>query len=197
MGYRPTETPGDEEARSFLESAWRLGGFLRTLSRVERAQATIATKFGEHWDAAARDRRAATAQDHAGGSCAARSWGAPGSTPRGWALRLQGPASSDLESARIAVEDGYGLMQLPYNGKNTRFEAVLDAAASRGMRGRGEPAVRRGSSRRCLWLIRPQGSAWCDPAGRLEPLSLRAQGAGGRVFQTVRKPCGKASWPPL
>jgi aryl-alcohol dehydrogenase-like predicted oxidoreductase len=49
-------------------------------------------------------------------------------------IAVTGPSVSDLESARMAVETGYGVMQLPYNVENTRFDAVLDAAAGRGIR---------------------------------------------------------------
>jgi aryl-alcohol dehydrogenase-like predicted oxidoreductase len=173
-GYRPTETPGDGEARSFLESAWRrgiryydtaasygaseqrLGGFLKTLSREERAPLTIATKFGEHWDAAAGQPYV----DHSYAALKAsldRSMERLGgidvlqlhkTTPevlrsaelgRAWeyaaalGIAVTGPSVSDLESARIAVESGYGVMQLPYHVEDTRFEAILDAAAGKGM----------------------------------------------------------------
>lgn len=174
-GYRPTQMPGDDDARSFLESAWRLGiryfdtaasygaseerlgRFLKTLSRAERAQLPIATKFGEHWDAAAQQPYV----DHSYRALEAsldRSMDRLGgidvlqlhkTTPevlrsaelgRAWeyaaalGIVVIGPSVSDLESARLAVEDGYGAMQLPYNLEDTRFEAIIEAAAGRGMR---------------------------------------------------------------
>ena len=53
MGLPAHGHAGRRGSAEFLESAWRLGRFLKILSPAERAQLTIATKFGEHWDAAA------------------------------------------------------------------------------------------------------------------------------------------------
>ncbi len=70
-GHVPGEVPSERDARIFLDFAFqagiryfdtapsygsseeRLGGFLRSLSPDERASLSVATKFGEHWNAAA------------------------------------------------------------------------------------------------------------------------------------------------
>src|ERR1035438_1526455 len=69
-GYAHAEVPDERQARALLDRAYQLGvryydtapsygvseerlaGFLATLTPVERAGLRIATKFGEHWDAA-------------------------------------------------------------------------------------------------------------------------------------------------
>jgi len=174
-GYRPTDVPGEEEALRFLETAWRLGvryfdtaasygtseerlgRFLKGLSPAERAQLTIATKFGEHWDPAAQQPYV----DHSYAALKAsldRSLERLGAidvlqlhktTPevlrsedlaRAWeyaasfGITVTGPSVSDDESARMAVADGYRIIQAPFNVENTRFGGVIEVAAAGGMR---------------------------------------------------------------
>jgi aryl-alcohol dehydrogenase-like predicted oxidoreductase len=174
-GYRVAEPLGETETQAFLEKAWRLGiryfdtaasygtseerlgRFLKRLRPTERAELTIATKFGEHWDAEALQPYV----DHSYAALAAsleRSMERLGridvlqlhkTTPevlrsedlaRAWeyaasaGISLTGPSVSDTESAWMALEDRYGMMQAPYNMENDRFGAVMDAVAARGMR---------------------------------------------------------------
>lgn len=173
-GYRPTEVPSEAEALAFLEHAWklgiryfdtaasygaseeRLGLFLKRLSAGERAQLTIATKFGEHWDLAAQQPYV----DHSFAALKASldlSLERLGhidvlqlhkTTPevlrsedlsRAWeyavlqGISITGPSVSDLQSAQIALESGYRMMQLPFNLENPRFGCVITTAATRGM----------------------------------------------------------------
>jgi aryl-alcohol dehydrogenase-like predicted oxidoreductase len=173
-GYRPVDVPREEEALRFLEQAWRLGiryfdtaasygtseerfgRFLKSLSPAERAVTTVATKFGEHWDAAAQQPYV----DHSYAALKAsleRSLERVGAidilqlhktTPevlhsdalaRAWeyaaslGISNTGPSISDEESAWIAVEAGYRMMQLPFNVENTRFGGIIQVAAAREM----------------------------------------------------------------
>jgi aryl-alcohol dehydrogenase-like predicted oxidoreductase len=69
-GARPVPVPGEAESVRFIEAAYglglrlfdtapsygdtsevKLGIFLKNLTREERGLVTVATKFGEHWDA--------------------------------------------------------------------------------------------------------------------------------------------------
>ena len=174
-GYRPTDVPGEEEALRFLEKAWRFGiryfdtaasygtseerfgHFLKGLSPAERAQLTIATKFGEHWDPAAQqpyvdhsytalkaslDRSLErlgtidvlqlhkTTPEVLRSEDLARAWEYAAS----FGIVLTGPSVSDEESARMALADRYRMMQLPFNVENTRFGVAIVAAAARSMR---------------------------------------------------------------
>ncbi len=138
-------------------SEQRLGQFLKRMPAEQRSQVTVATKFGEHWDRAA----GAPYADHSFDALRRsldQSLARLGSievlqlhktTPRALAsaevaraweyaqslgIRRLGPSVSDLESGRLAVEDGrYSVMQLPFNRENPAFAAILDRAGARGM----------------------------------------------------------------
>jgi len=135
----------------------RLGRFLAALGPGERARLTIATKMGEHWDAGtgapfadhsfdalrrsldasvARLGRIDILQLHkttpAALACegVARAW----EYARSLGIARLGPSVSDLESARMALEDPRcSVMQLPFSQSNPAFAAVLDRARSTGM----------------------------------------------------------------
>ncbi len=147
-----------DTAPSYGISEERIGHFLRSLPPAGRAALRIATKFGEHWDAAAGEPFV----DH---SYDALSRSLDGSlkrlgrvdilqlhktTPealrspdvgRAWQYAAScgvpaiGASVSDLESARIALADpSFQILQFPYNAVQTTFGDVLRQAAARGMR---------------------------------------------------------------
>jgi aryl-alcohol dehydrogenase-like predicted oxidoreductase len=174
-GHAGPEVPDEARAREFLETAWRLGvryfdtapsygvseerlgRFLASLATAERAQAQIATKFGEHWDAA----RAEPFVDHSYDALARsleRSAALLGridylqlhkTTPavlgsaaleRAWefahslGITQIGASVSDLESARMAaLTPAFSIMQAPYNMEQEMFGEVLEEASARGM----------------------------------------------------------------
>jgi aryl-alcohol dehydrogenase-like predicted oxidoreductase len=174
-GYANPEVPGERGAQELLERAWtlgvryfdtapsygvseeRLGRFLAGLTAAERAQVEIATKFGEHWDAARGEPFVDHTRDALSRSLdgSARRLGRIDSlqlhktTPavlrsealaRAWdyARRLGiariGASVSDLESAEIAIaEASFGIVQAPYNFEQRTFEDVLRRAAARAM----------------------------------------------------------------
>lgn len=141
-----------DTAPSYAISEERLGSFLRSLPSAEFAQVTIATKFGEQWDAErgepmvdhsfdglrrSLDRslellgRVDVLQLHKTNPAVLRSrdldraWEYASST----GVRLIGPSVSDLESAEIAIADRrYGVVQLPFNlGKRTFADVIARA----------------------------------------------------------------------
>jgi aryl-alcohol dehydrogenase-like predicted oxidoreductase len=176
-GYAPRPAPSESAALALLEFAFdlgiryfdtapsygdgvseaRLGRFAKSLPRERRAQISIATKMGEHWDRAA----GAPYADHSfdalrlsldasmqnlgridilqlhkttpqalRGEDVARAW----EYARSLGITRIGPSVSDPESARMAVETpAYSVIQLPYNRRNTAFAGAIDAAAARGM----------------------------------------------------------------
>lgn len=134
-----------------------MGIFLRSLDAEQRGQLTIATKFGEHWDAG----RSGPFVDHSyEGLCRsldrslrqleridilqlhkttpevlcsadlARAWDYAASL----GITRIGASVSDLESAEMALgERRYGCIQLPLNRSNAKFSRVVGQAAARGM----------------------------------------------------------------
>ena len=175
-GFANAVVPPDGEAMELLERAYalriryfdtapsygvseeRLGRFLRGLAVEDRAAVRIATKFGEHWDAALGEPFV----DHSYDALARSLDGSlerlgridflqlHKTTPavlgsseleRAWKYAAQcgvpviGASVSDVESARVAMADGrYGILQFPYNAAQTTFGDVLREAAARGMR---------------------------------------------------------------
>jgi aryl-alcohol dehydrogenase-like predicted oxidoreductase len=172
-GHVPKPVPSDREAEQLLEYAFelgiryfdtapsygdgvseiRLGRFAKSLV----AEITVATKMGEHWDAAANQPYADQAYDALRRSLD-RSMERLGridvlqlhkTTPaalasdgvnRAWeyarslGIARIGPSASDVESARIALADPrYSVLQVPYNQANTTFGEILDATATRGV----------------------------------------------------------------
>jgi aryl-alcohol dehydrogenase-like predicted oxidoreductase len=174
-GHVPGPVPAEADAIALLEYAFelgiryfdtaasyglseeRLGRFVCSLGTAQRAQVTIATKFGEHWDAA----REEPFVDHSFDALArsldrsAERLGtidilqlhkttpavlASADLARAWEYALKlgvgkiGPSVSDLESARLALADPrYTCMQLPYNARHPQFGEILDAAGARGV----------------------------------------------------------------
>ncbi len=147
-----------DTAPSYGVSEQRLAIFLGGLTPAERAQVRIATKFGEHWDAArgepfvdhtfdalrrsldgSRERlgRIDYLQLHKTTPGVLRS----GDLARAWeyaaALGITGIGASlsDLESADLAIGDPqYRILQLPFNAAQETFGAAIDRASERGMR---------------------------------------------------------------
>jgi aryl-alcohol dehydrogenase-like predicted oxidoreductase len=163
-GHAPAPVPSEREALALLESAWDVGiryfdtgRFLKQMPAEQRSQVTVATKFGEHWDRAAgapyadhsfdalrrsvdqsQSRLGAieilqlhkTTPQALASAEVARAW----EYAQSLGIRRLGPSVSDLESGRLAVEDGrYSVMQLPFNRENTAFGDILDRAGARGM----------------------------------------------------------------
>jgi aryl-alcohol dehydrogenase-like predicted oxidoreductase len=175
-GFANPEVPDERRARQLLERAFELGvryfdtapsygvsepriaGFLAGLTAAERAGLRIATKFGEHWDAA----RGEPYVDH---SFDALRRSLDGSverlgridflqlhktTPevlrsrdlaRAWEYAASlgimgiGASVSDVESAELAIADpGFGILQVPFNAGQVTFGECIGRAAARGMK---------------------------------------------------------------
>jgi len=176
-GVAPHDIPTAGEARALLEFAYelgiryfdtapsygdgvseeRLGRFLRSLSTGQRAGVAAATKFGEHWNAAANEPYADHSYDalrrsldrslerlgrvdvlqlHKTTTAAlasddvARAW----EYAQSLGIVRIGPSVSDPASAALAIADRrYSVIQLPYNAANSASSPAIDAAAARGM----------------------------------------------------------------
>ena len=174
-GYADREVPGERRARELLERAWslgvryfdtapsygiseeRLGRFLVTLTAAQRAAVEIATKFGEHWDAA----RGEPYVDHSYDALArsldgsitrlgridflqlhktspevlrsealARAW----DYAKSLGITRIGASVSDLKSAEIASEEpAFSILQAPFNIEQQAFAETLARASSHGM----------------------------------------------------------------
>ena len=146
-----------DTAPSYGVSEERLGRFLGSLTRAQRAKATIATKFGEHWDfsrnqpfvdhgfdalrrsldgSAGRLGKIDVLQLHKTtpevlrSSDLARAWEYAASLGIG---RL-GASVSDAVSARLVLENPlYRVIQLPYNADNPAFGTTIDEADVAGL----------------------------------------------------------------
>jgi aryl-alcohol dehydrogenase-like predicted oxidoreductase len=171
-GHVPGHAPPERDARAFLEFAYqagvryfdtapsygsserRLGSFLNSLSPAERAEITIATKFGEHWDPKAEHpfvdhrydalRRSLekslellgridvlqlhkTSPEVLGTNDLERAW----ESARQAGIPELGLSVSDLESGRIGCSSGqYQMLQFPLNCLNTKFVELLPAVES-------------------------------------------------------------------
>lgn len=174
-GHVASEVPSLRSAIDLLEFAWvtgiryfdsapsygiaeeRLGLFLRSLDQPRRNALTIATKFGEHWDA---DRNEPFVDHSYDALCRsldrslrqlqridilqlhkttpevlrsadlARAWDYAASL----GIRRTGASVSDLESAEMVIADArYDCIQLPLNRVNAKFSASVDHASARGM----------------------------------------------------------------
>ena len=172
-GHAPKPVPSDSEAQRLLEFAYELGiryfdtapsygdgvseERLGKFAKAGPRDVVVATKFGEHWDAAtgepyadhsfdalrrSLDRsmerlgRIDVLQLHKTTPAALAS----GEVWRAWeyaqslGITRIGPSASDLESARLAVEDSrFSVLQVPYNASNAAFGGILNAASARGM----------------------------------------------------------------
>lgn len=173
-GARPVPVPGEAEAVAFVEAAYglglrlfdtspsygdsevKLGRFLQSLTREQRGLVTVATKFGEHWDA----EKGAAYVDHSyNAMCRSleRSLQRLGSIDllqlhrttsevlrspelaRAWEFAMRagvkkiGVSASAPEPAALAIKLGYGVMQMPYNVSREDMGPVFRAAAGRGM----------------------------------------------------------------
>jgi aryl-alcohol dehydrogenase-like predicted oxidoreductase len=175
-GFANPLVPDERQARTLLERAFalgvryfdtapsygvseeRLGRFLGALTPAERGAVRIATKFGEHWDAA----KAEPFVDHSFDALARSLDGSAArlgridflqlhkTTPavlrsrdlaRAWeyaaalGIAAIGASVSDLESATLAIaEPAYGILQFPYNAVQQTFTDALEGAAARGMK---------------------------------------------------------------
>jgi aryl-alcohol dehydrogenase-like predicted oxidoreductase len=175
-GFADRSVPDERQARRLLERAFtlgvryfdtapsygvseeRLGRFLGALTAGERSAVRIATKFGEHWDAA----KAEPFVDHSYEALKRSLQGSAGrlghidflqlhkttlevlrsvELARAWeyaaALGITGIGASvsDVESAGLAIaERAYGILQFPYNKVQQTFAGVLEGAAARGMK---------------------------------------------------------------
>jgi aryl-alcohol dehydrogenase-like predicted oxidoreductase len=169
-GFVASEVPTEAEAFSFLEHAFelgiryfdtapsyafseaRLGSFLRRLTRQQRKEIVVATKFGECWDEAAQDAVVdhsldaltrsldqslnllgtidvlqihKTTPEVLRSQAIAKAWEYASA-----ANILQfGASIKDAESARIVCSEApYSIIQLPYNADNTTFAPTIDMA---------------------------------------------------------------------
>jgi len=174
-GHVPGDVPAEADARTFLEFAFdsgvryfdtapsyglserRLGAFLASLAADARALATVATKFGEHWDfekgepfvdhsyealARSLDRsltllgKIDVLQLHKTSVEVLRSvdLGKAWKYARQTGVQTIGPSVADIESAKAAIEDGrYEMLQLPLNQSNMQFVELLESLAARGL----------------------------------------------------------------
>ncbi|MEO8594596.1 MAG: aldo/keto reductase [Candidatus Solibacter sp.] len=175
-GFAKPEVPSEEQAMELLQRAFALGiryfdtapsygiseqrlsEFLAGMLPADRAALRIATKFGEHWNAAAAEPYV----DHSYDALVRSLDGSlerlgridclqlHKTTPevlrsrdleRAWeyaracGVSVLGASVSDLESGGIAIEDPrLTLLQFPYNLAQTGFAETLERAAERGMR---------------------------------------------------------------
>jgi aryl-alcohol dehydrogenase-like predicted oxidoreductase len=169
-GYVATEVPTERETFKFLEHAFelgihyfdtapsyafseaRLGNFLRSLTREQRKEVVVATKFGERWDKVAQDVVVEHSLDgliqsldqslkllgtidvlqiHKTTPEVLRS----DAIPKAWTyaasanIRQFGASIKDMESARIVcTEVPYSVIQLPYNADNATFAPAIGMA---------------------------------------------------------------------
>lgn len=174
-GHIPGEVPPERDAIELLEFAYstgiryfdsapsygiaeeRLGKFLHSLTRDQRAGLRIATKFGEHWNPEKQEpfvdhsldalRRSLdrslehlghidvlqlhkTTPDALRSPDLAAAWDYATSL----GIPLLGASVSDLESAQLAIgNQRYGCLQFPLNSANPKFAGVIPAAAARAM----------------------------------------------------------------
>jgi aryl-alcohol dehydrogenase-like predicted oxidoreductase len=165
-----TEVPTERETFKFLEHAFelgihyfdtapsyafseaRLGNFLRSLTREQRKEVVVATKFGERWDKVAQDVVVEHSLDgliqsldqslkllgtidvlqiHKTTPEVLRS----DAIPKAWTyaasanIRQFGASIKDMESARIVcTEVPYSVIQLPYNADNATFAPAIGMA---------------------------------------------------------------------
>lgn len=176
-GHVPRPVPTESEALALLEFAFdlgiryfdtapsygdrvsenRLGRFASSLTPSGRREVTIATKFGEHWDAAtgapyvdhsydALLRSLDTSLESLGRidvlqlhkttpqALVSRDVERAFDYARALGIGLLGPSVSDVESATLAIEARtWSVLQLAYNRENTAFGGALDSAAREGM----------------------------------------------------------------
>jgi len=152
LGFRMFDT-----APSYGDtSEVKLGVFLKILSREQRGLVTVATKFGEHWDS---EKRAAYGDHSYDALCRSveRSLQRLGSIDllqlhrtnvevlrsadlaKAWEFALKagvkkiGVSASTPEPAALALELGYGVMQMPYNVTREDMAPAFREAASRGI----------------------------------------------------------------
>ena len=171
-GQVPHAVPSEAEARELLEFAYTLGiryfdtapSYGDGVSEIRLGQcvpgmpgAVIATKMGEHWDAARNEpfadhsfdalRRSLdrsmerlgridvlqlhkTTPEALRSADVERAW----DYARSLGILHIGPSAGDLESAAIAVADArFTVLQVPYNAANPAFADVIDAAVARGI----------------------------------------------------------------
>jgi aryl-alcohol dehydrogenase-like predicted oxidoreductase len=134
----------------------KLGVFLRTLSREERGLVTVATKFGEHWD----NEKGVAYGDHSYDALcrsveqSLRRLGSidllqlhrttvevlrSADLAKAWEFALKagvkkiGVSASYPDSAALALELGYGVLQMPYNVSREDMAPVFHEAAARGI----------------------------------------------------------------
>jgi aryl-alcohol dehydrogenase-like predicted oxidoreductase len=147
-----------DTAPSYGVSEDRLGRWLDTLTSAQRGTVRIATKFGEHWDAAKAepfaDHSFDALQRSLDGSLArlgridflqlhkttphvlrsnalARAWEYAATL----GITSIGASVSDLESAGLAIADpAYRILQFPYNKVQQTFAGILEQAATRAMK---------------------------------------------------------------
>ena len=173
-GARPVPVPGEAEAVAFVEGAYglglrlfdtspsygdsevKLGHFLKNLTREQRGDAIVATKFGEHWD---HEKGQAYADHSYDALCRSleQSLRRLGSidllqlhrtTPevlrsadlaKAWEFALKagvkkiGVSASTPPPAELTLELGYGVMQMPYNVSREDMGPVFRNAAARGV----------------------------------------------------------------
>lgn len=171
-GARPVPVPGEAEARALLESAHelgirlfdtspsygdsevKLGRFLAGLSREERGQVSIATKFGEHWNSGTGEPFADHSYDALrrsleqsldrlgsidllqlhrtspavlGSADLGKAW----EYARQAGVRKIGVSASDPASAAAVLALGYQVMQMPYNASREDMGPAVREAASK------------------------------------------------------------------
>jgi aryl-alcohol dehydrogenase-like predicted oxidoreductase len=173
-GHRPNPLPSESQVHELLATALdlgirfldtaasyglseqRLGGFLRTLPQDQLGQVTVATKFGDHWDA----RRSTAYVDHSYDALCRSLDRSLERLPKVDVLQLHkataevirkpevrkafdyarscgvtcwGASVKTLADARVAIEDhSFACLQLPFNRANTSLLAALELASERG-----------------------------------------------------------------
>lgn len=145
-----------DTAPSYGSSEVRLGAFLRSLSLASRGRLIVMTKCGEDWDdssgegivdhtydALARSIERSlerlghidVLQLHRGNAAVLRSRDVHRAFESARALGIPeiGASVSDVESARVAVEEvGVSVLQFPFSDGNTYMEPAFDLARNAG-----------------------------------------------------------------
>jgi aryl-alcohol dehydrogenase-like predicted oxidoreductase len=173
-GHKESSIPSENEALRYLDYAYklgirffdtapaygsseeRLGKFIKSLPQKKRDEITVATKFGEHWDA----EKGLTYTDHSFNALqksldqSLQHLGKidilqihktspkvlhstdlkKGLTyARSNSITRFGASVSDKESAEIVCDSNlYSSIQLPFNEANTTFAAIIERAQAKG-----------------------------------------------------------------
>jgi aryl-alcohol dehydrogenase-like predicted oxidoreductase len=172
-GHADSLVPDEKDVRSLLEYAFRmgvaffdtapsygmsearLGAFLTSLSQTERKRITVASKWGDHWDAqtntsfvdhsysalcASLDQSLARLgkidllQLHKTNPSVLRSDDLYKAMEFAKTLGINkfgASVSDDISGGMVCAHEAYSSIQLPFSKSNTKFEPIIDKAIDR------------------------------------------------------------------